>query len=109
MIAGSPRQVLRQQVYNSRPTLVAFVSGNPQPDIVWRFNGQNLPSGVLVNGNELLLPANIRPDVVGRYTCQASNSVGVDSAEIHVSLICKSVTDTYPSLFLARIHLSLFL
>ena len=67
----------------SRPTLVAFISGNPQPtesDIMWYFNNQSLPSSdILEDGSELLLPRYIGLDLVGRYTCQVTTSAGTAS------------------------------
>ena len=79
---------------NSRPVLMAFVSGTPYPsasNISWQFNNRkNLPSGVIENGHELLLPGNIRSEIAGVYTCHVTTSAGSDSANISVSLICKS-------------------
>ena len=97
---NSQIHVLRfgQQEDNFRPRLVAFVSGTPYPslsDIHWRFNNnRNLPDGVVVNGNELLLPGYIRSEIEGTYTCHVTTLAGTDSADVHVSLICKSTNCT---------------
>ena len=80
---------------SSRPTLIAFVSGNPQPtgsDITWYFNNQSLPSSILQEGNELLLPSNIEFDLAGRYTCQVSTSAGTASDDFLVTVIRKGDT-----------------
>ena len=95
MITASEPVVLREgRQGNSRPVLVAFVSGTPYPspsNISWKFNDRrSLPEGVMENGHELLLPGNIRPEIEGVYTCNVTTSAGSDSANIPVSLIRKS-------------------
>ena len=95
MITGVKNKVLRhgQQDSNSRPILVVFISGTPYPsqsDIVWRLNGNDLPDGIVENGNELILPAYVRSELEGRYTCHVTTTQGRASADIYVSLICKS-------------------
>ena len=84
VLSSAPELSLRHGVQvGSRPTLVAFVSGNPQPtesDIIWYFNNQSLPSSdILEDGSELLLPRYIGLDLVGRYTCQVTTSAGTAS------------------------------
>lgn len=79
----------------SRPTLIAFVSGNPQPNrsnITWYFNNQSLSSSILhssilQDGNELLLPSNIGFDLAGRYTCQVTTSAGTASDDFLITVI----------------------
>ena len=95
MIAGVQSKVLShgQQDFNTRPILVTFVSGAPYPsrsNISWQLNGQNLPEGIVENGNELILPAYVRSEVEGRYTCRVTTTQGTASADIYVRLICKS-------------------
>ena len=81
-----------QQAGNLRPSLIALLSGTPYPsasNIVWRLNDETLPSDFIVNGNELLLPGNIKSEMEGRYTCHVTTSAGNASGHIYVNLICK--------------------
>ena len=84
VLSSAPELSFRHGVQvGSRPTLVAFVSGDPQPtesDINWYFNNQSLPSSdILEDGSELLLPRYIGLDLAGRYTCQVTTSAGTAS------------------------------
>ena len=96
VIPTSKTVVLREgNQGNSRPVLIAFISGKPYPstsNISWLLNNhRNLPSDVMEssNGRELLLPRYIRPEIAGVYTCRVTTSAGSDSANISVSVICK--------------------
>ena len=96
MIPASGTVVLREgNQGNSRPVLIAFISGKPYPsalDITWLLNNsRNLPSGIIESGSELLLPGYIRPEIAGVYTCRVTTSAGSDSANISVSVICKPI------------------
>lgn len=102
MITASGPVVLREgDQDNSRPVLVALVSGTPYPqpsNISWRFNNsRSLPDDVVENGHELLLPGIIRPEIEGVYTCNVTTSAGSDSTNISVRLIRKS-SHSYSSL-----------
>jgi hypothetical protein len=85
VLSSTPELRIRHGVQlGSRPTLIAFVSGNPHPnksDIIWHFNNQSLPSRIRQDGNELLLPRNIGFDLAGRYTCYVTTSAGTASDE----------------------------
>ena len=103
VITASGPVVLREgDQDNSRPVLVALVSGTPYPqpsNISWRFNNsRSLPDDVVENGHELLLPGIIRPEIEGVYTCNVTTSAGSDSTNISVRLIRKS-SHSYSSLW----------
>ena len=74
----------------SHPTVIAFVSGTPQPsqsNITWYFNDQSLPTSILQEGKELILPSNIGFGLAGRYTCQVTTSAGTASDDFLVTII----------------------
>uniref|UniRef100_A0A0N5BTT6 Down syndrome cell adhesion molecule-like protein Dscam2 n=1 Tax=Strongyloides papillosus TaxID=174720 RepID=A0A0N5BTT6_STREA len=67
------------------------VSGNPEPEIIWRFNGNIITSSG--DGIRLSLK-NTRLDIprlsqanVGEYSCHATNSVGSAEKEIWVDVL----------------------
>ena len=100
VIPASGTVVLREgNQGNSRPVLIAFISGTPYPsaaNISWWFNnGRSLPSGVIESRHELLLPGNIRSEIAGVYTCHVTTSAGSDSANISVSVICKPIINFF--------------
>ena len=93
VLSSTPEVRLHHGVQQgSRPALIAFVSGNPQPnrsDITWHFNetDQPPPSSIRQDGNELLLPSNIGFDLAGRYTCQVTISAGTASDDFLITVI----------------------
>lgn len=97
VIASDPELRLHDgpQDYETRPYLLAFISGIPQPNvsagITWYFNGQpTLPSEIMLNTNkkdEVILPRDIQMEIAGTYTCQVSTSAGTSSVDFLVSII----------------------
>ena len=93
VLSSTPELSLRHGVQpGNRPTLIAFVSGNPQPNrsnITWYFNNQplSMARSILQDGNELLLPSNIGFDLAGRYTCQVTTSAGTASDDFLITVI----------------------
>lgn len=92
VLSSIPKRSLRHGTHpHRRPTLTAFVSGNPQPnesDITWYFgNNQSLPSSIRQGSKELLLPRNIELDLAGRYTCQVTTSAGTASDDFLVTVL----------------------
>lgn len=95
VIASNPELRLQNGVQEvTRPSLVAFVSGIPQPaDIIWYFNNhQPLPSEILKARNELILPRNIEIKIAGIYTCQVTTSAGTSSDDFIVTILSKLAT-----------------
>ena len=109
MIPDSETAVLREgSQASSRPVLMVLVSGVPYPsasDISWWFNDrQSLPSGIREDGRELLLPGNIGSEIAGVYTCHVTTSAGSNSANITVSLMCKSIPTSTSQELYVRLH-----
>ena len=96
VVTGAQNRMLRVgwQERNSRPRLVAFVSGRPYPtasDITWLFNNGSLPSSVVAMKNVLFLPSFVTSAIEGVYTCHVTTSAGTASDDIHVTLTCEYI------------------
>lgn len=91
-IAAIPQlQIPRGSQSGSRPILAAFISGSPAPtrdNITWYFNnGEDLPSGIIRDGSELVLPSVVPRELAGDYTVQVTTSRGTarDTFEVIVT------------------------
>ena len=91
MIASTPQLLISSRDAGRRFSLIAFVSGSPQPtssQISWYFGAnQSLPVGALTTGSELLLPRPVLPEHAGTYTIQVATQQGTarDSFQVTVT------------------------
>uniref|UniRef100_A0A0N4ZRH8 protein-tyrosine-phosphatase n=1 Tax=Parastrongyloides trichosuri TaxID=131310 RepID=A0A0N4ZRH8_PARTI len=73
------------------------VTGNPEPEIVWKFNGNTISSSVegirLSLKNTRLDIPRLSHDNVGEYSCHASNSVGSAEKDIWVDVLVPPLID----------------
>jgi photosystem II stability/assembly factor-like uncharacterized protein len=72
--------------------LCATVTGGPEPQLRWRFNGMELPGET----NACLALQRIQPESAGLYTLVASNAVGLASTNISLDVIAAIVTPSPP-------------
>ena len=90
VIASNPQQLISGRDAGRRFTLIAFVSGNPQPtpsEITWYFNdNQSLPMDAMPQGGELLLPRPVRPEHAGTYTIQVATQRGIARESFQVTV-----------------------
>ena len=56
-------------------TYTCEVVGVPTPTVTWYYNGREIPEGVSVNGNELII-ADPQVEHSGIYQCVVANSFG---------------------------------
>ena len=80
--APSDHEVLE----GSNLTLLCNATGNPQPDITWAKEGY---SSVLSTSETLYLTNLRREDNGAVYSCIANNSLGFDTLNASITVLCE--------------------
>ena len=63
------------------------VHGDPQPQIMWKFNGQGLPYGVrLADKNRTVVIDSVLIKYQGTYTCFARNRFGRSNSSVELKV-----------------------
>ena len=89
-IGGSVRSTLGEDI-----TLLCGHVGQPQPRLVWTYQGQPIAidspqggsRGRLVKGDGGLVVQEGRRDMSGNYTCTVTNSHGTDHVTYHLTVL----------------------
>ena len=68
----------------SKVEINCTASGSPMPDVSWRLNNESVE---ISKGKTLTIPS-VRPEDNNVYTCQASNSEGVDTKDVKLIVLC---------------------
>lgn len=78
-------------VLGRRLSMFCMPKGNPEPSIKWLKDNQPInPSRVMLrNGDKELIINTTTEGDSGRYTCRASNTIGMDSENFDVSITCE--------------------
>ena len=70
------------------------VTGNPEPQLTWMKNGQDIVEGRKIkikqyDGTASLILDDVSERDIGTYTCQATNPVGKAITEANLNVKCK--------------------
>uniref|UniRef100_F6ZIH2 Hemicentin-1 n=1 Tax=Ciona intestinalis TaxID=7719 RepID=F6ZIH2_CIOIN len=79
-------------------SMQCVATGNPEPVVVWRKDGDPRPlnklSGYEVSGDGTLTILNPDHENEGSYSCQSTNAAGVDSFDVHLEIYLRPQVDS---------------